>query len=903
MKIHHLSPEEALGSLGSSMNGLADVVIEGRLHEFGFNRIEESQKTSALLAFVQEFLHFFALILWLAAGLAFFAESRQPGEGMATLGYAVLGVIAINGCFSFWQRHQAEQAIAALQKLLPHQVKVIRDGELSLVFADELVPGDLLVLQEGDNVPADCRLLEAFNLRVNNATITGESLPKGRDAQASDVEDISQSRNILLAGTSVVAGEGKALVFATGMHTEFGKIAHTLKTTVKGQSPLQLQIRRLSRFVALLALLLGVVFFFIGQFIGLTFWENFMFAIGIIVANVPEGLLPTVTLSLAMATQRMAKRNALIRNLPSVETLGSTTVICTDKTGTLTQNRMAVKQLFLDNQYWQPEQLGSDSLQHHTAFLANAALCHSLKHVEGKGLLGDPMELALVFMAHEQGMRVDYPKIGEVPFDTDRKRLSTIHDTPQGKMLFCKGALEMVLPLCRHIVIHGNVEPLGDAGRQQLVNALKTMADQGLRVLAFAYRPLSAPVEAEPEQALIFSGLVGLEDPPRPEVADAIAQCHIAGIKVIMITGDHPHTAVAIARQIKLIESDNPKVITGDKLKKLTASQLQVALDAPEIIFARVGADQKMLIVDALQRKKHVVAVTGDGVNDAPALKKADIGIAMGMAGTDVAKEAADMILLDDNFASIVAAIEEGRAVFDNIRKFLTYILSSNIPELIPYLAFVLCKIPLPLTIIQILAVDLGTDMLPALGLGVEKPDASAMNKPPRSYKETLIDWRLLARAYGFLGLLEALAAMAAFFFVLHRGGWDYGEILSSHNPLYLQATTACLTAIIMMQIVNVFICKQRQRGLLATSFLDNKLILSGIALEIALILTIVYTPWGNALFGTAPIDAGVWLFTLPFVLGMLMLEEFRKWLVRRFALFPVLVKPLKLRKRLLSRH
>ncbi len=902
MKIHHLTPAEALDSLGSSMEGLADATIEGRLHEFGFNRIEESRKKSVLLAFVQEFLHFFALILWLAAGLAFFAESQQPGEGMATLGYAVLGVIAINGCFSFWQRHQAEQAIAALQKLLPHQVKVIRDGELSLVFADELVPGDLLVLQEGDNVPADCRLLEAFNLRVNNATITGESLPKGRDAQASDIEDISQSRNILLAGTSVVSGEGKALVFATGMHTEFGKIANTLKTTVKSQSPLQLQISRLSRFVALLALLLGVVFFGIGQIIGLTFWENFMFAIGIIVANVPEGLLPTVTLSLAMATQRMAKRNALIRNLPSVETLGSTTVICTDKTGTLTQNRMAVKQLFLDNNYWQPEQLGSDSLQHHSAFLANAALCHNLKRVEGKNLLGDPMEVALVSMAYEQGMRVDYPKIGEVPFDTDRKRMSTIHNTPSGKMLFCKGALEMVLPLCQHILIRDKIETLDDAGRQQLLNALKTMADQGLRVLAFAYRPLSDPIEAEPEQALIFSGLVGLEDPARPEVADAIAQCHIAGIKVIMITGDHPHTAVAIARQIKLVQSDNPKVITGDRLKKLTPSQLQVALDAPEIIFARVGADQKMHIVDALQRKKHVVAVTGDGVNDAPALKKADIGIAMGIAGTDVAKEAADMILLDDNFASIVAAIEEGRAVFDNIRKFLTYILSSNIPELIPYLAFVLFKIPLPLTIMQILAVDLGTDMLPALGLGVEKPDASAMNKPPRSYKETLIDWRLLARAYGFLGLLEAVAAMAAFFFVLHRGGWDYGEILSNHNPLYLQATTACLSAIIMMQIVNVFICKQRQRGLLATSFLDNKLILSGIVLEIALILTIVYTPWGNALFGTAPIDTAVWLFTLPFALGMLLLEEFRKWLVRRFALFPVLVKPHQLRKRLVKK-
>jgi len=557
-----------------------------------------------------------------------------------------------------------------------------------------------------------------------------------------------------------------------------------------------------------------------------------------------------------------------------------------------------VKQLFLDNRNWQPEQLGSDSLQHHAAFLANAALCHNLKRVEGKDLLGDPMEVALVAMAHEQGMRVDYPKIGEVPFDTDRKRMSTIHNTPGGKFLFCKGALEMVLPLCRQIAINDKIEPLDDTYRQTLLKALQTMADQGLRVLAFAYRPLSDPIDTEPEQALIFSGLVGLEDPPRPEVVDAIAQCHIAGIKVIMITGDHPHTAVAIARQIKLVQSDTPKVITGDRLKKLTPSQLQVALDAPEIIFARVGADQKMHIVEALQRKKHVVAVTGDGVNDAPALKKADIGIAMGKAGTDVAKEAADMILLDDNFASIVAAIEEGRAVFDNIRKFLTYILSSNIPELIPYLAFVLFNIPLPLTIIQILAVDLGTDMLPALGLGVEKPDASVMNKPPRSYQETLIDWRLLVRAYAFLGALEAIAAMAAFFFVLDRGGWHYGEILHGHQTLYMQATTACLTAIIMMQVANVFICKQRQRSLLTTPLLDNKLILCGIAAEILLILGIVYTPWGNLIFGTAPINADVWLFTLPFVAGMLLLEEIRKWLVRRFGLFPAKISPIKLRKK-----
>lgn len=896
MKIHHLSPEEALESLASQPDGLEEADVETRLHEYGFNRIEATRKQSPLLAFAEEFLHFFALILWLAAGLAFFAEFRQPGQGMATLGYAILAVIAINGCFSFWQRYRAEQAISALQKLLPQQVKVIRGGSLALEYADELVPGDVLVLQEGDNVPADCRLLEAFALRVNNATITGESLPKGRDALPSAEEDHTQSRNILLAGTSVVAGEGRAVVFATGMHTEFGKIAHTLKATVKSVSPLQLQIARLSRFVAILAAVLGVVFFFVGQSIGLTFWENFIFVIGLIVANVPEGLLPTVTLSLAMATQRMAKRNALIRHLPSVETLGSTTVICTDKTGTLTQNRMAAAHVFLDGQSLSPLQLLPEHRVRHGEFFRGMAHCHNLNQVETGNWLGDPMEVALVELASQQQFSGDCPKLDEVPFDTDRKRMSTVNQTPQGRMLYCKGALEMLLPRCESIAENGMLHSLDEHRRKQILAAQQAMADQGLRVLAFACRVVDGNDGADLEQAMTFSGLVGLADPPRPEVAEAIANCHAAGIKVIMVTGDHPHTAVAIARQIGLVNSETPRVVTGDRLKRMTLSQLQIALDAPEIIFARVAADQKMHIVESLQRKGHIVAVTGDGVNDAPALKKADIGIAMGKAGTDVANQAADMILLDDNFASIVAAIEEGRAVFDNIRRFLTYILTSLMPEMVAYLAFVLLRIPLPLTVLQILTIDLGTNIMPALGLGVERTDAEVMQRLPRSRQETLIDWRLLARAYGFLGLMEALASLSVYFLVLQQGGWQYGDMLPAHDLLYRQATTACLATIISLQIANVFICKQRH-GLFASPLFNNPLILVGIAVETLLLLGIVYTPWGNAIFDTAAFDAKIWFYMLPFFFGMLLLEELRKWLVWRFRLFPVLVKKPRLRR------
>ncbi|MBI4757375.1 MAG: cation-transporting P-type ATPase [Betaproteobacteria bacterium] len=891
MKIHQLSGEEALASLHSGADGLSREEAARRLAEYGPNQVEEVRRKSLALAFLSEFSHFFALILWVAAGLAFVAESRDPGQGMATLGHAILGVILINGLFSFWQQYRAERALEALTRLLPHSVKALRAGKVGLIPAAGLVPGDVILLQEGDSISADCRLLEAWALRVNNATVTGESLPKARDAQPSGEEDLLRARNVLLAGTSVVSGEGRAVVFATGAHTEFGRIAHLTQTPRASESPLQREIVRLSRIVALLASGLGGVFFLIGRELGLSFWENFIFAIGIIVANVPEGLLPTVTLSLAMATQRMARRNALIRHLPAVETLGSATVICTDKTGTLTRNLMDARVLYLGGEMLTPAQARTrpQLIRAQRRLFEDALLCHNLKEtvVAGKTQwLGDPMEIALERMARLcLGEPIAYPKINEVPFDTDRKRLSTVHQTPEGVMLYCKGALETVLPLCSQVQLGGGPEPMSEAARSRFLAAQEEMAGRGLRVLAFAWRSLAdAHDGAALERDLVLCGLVGLEDPPRPEVPEAIEQCRQAGVKVIMVTGDHPHTAVAIGREIGLIRSESPRVILGERLHRMSETQLRLALDAPEIVFARVAADQKMRIVTALKKKKHVVAVTGDGVNDAPALKQADIGIAMGLTGTDVAKEAADMILLDDNFATIVAAIEEGRAVYDNIRKFLTYVLTSNIPEILPYLAFVLLKIPLPLTIIQILAVDLGTDMLPALGLGAEKPAPDTMRRPPRARGERLIDMRLLGRAYLFLGMIEAAAAFAAYFFVLERGGWQWGDRLAAHDPLYLQATTACLGAIILSQVINVFLCRSPRLGVFASRPFDNRLILWGIALELALLLAIAYTPWGNAVFGTAPPVPAVWLFILPFIGLMLFLEEGRKRVVRRRA-------------------
>ena len=721
---------------------------------------------------------------------------------MRMMGYAIIGVIVINGLFSFWQEYRTERSLIALRKLLPRNATALRDGKAVQLPVEELVPGDVVLLAAGDDVPADCRLIEAFSLRVNTSTLTGESKPVARDAAAADNGTAAQARNLLHAGTSLVSGKAQAIVFATGMQTEFGNIARLTQTVIEPPSPLQKEIAYLSRLVGAFAILLGVAFFLLASTLGLTLWVNLVFAIGIIAANVPEGLLPTVTLSLAMATQRMAKKNALVRHLPAVELLGSTTVICSDKTGTLTQNSMSIRQVYFSGElldigldtasnlfapaspppcrgrvregvktsstarvYPHPnlppargKELDAiawgDSRNAAEPLFAIMRHCHDLRRIEKNGQeewQGDPMEVALLESVPADSAM--FPRVDEIPFDTERKRMSVICDTPHGHMLYCKGAPETVLPLCNARLDHGETIPLDANGRGSVLAMQEQMAEQGLRVLALAYRAMPLQAEAR-ETEMIFAGLVGLIDPPRPGVAEAMRTCHEAGIRVIMITGDHPHTASALAREIGMAQ--DPVTMCGDELRALSDADLLLLLNGPELIFARTSAEQKMRIVQALQRKGEVVAVTGDGVNDAPALKCADIGIAMGISGTDVAKEAADIVLLDDHFATIVTAIEEGRAVFDNLRKFLTYILVHNVAETLPYIAFVLFRVPLGLTVIQILALDLGTETLPALALGVERPDRHIMRRPPRPRSERLLNGSTLLRITSFLACWKA---------------------------------------------------------------------------------------------------------------------------------------------------
>jgi sodium/potassium-transporting ATPase subunit alpha len=895
MNIHNLTRQEVLTSLLTSDHGLTEDESSRRLHEYGLNEIKEVRRKPLYKRFISQFTHFLAILLWIAVALCLLSEYMHPGEGLLHLGMAILGVIWINAIFTFVQEYRAEKAIEELKKLLPFYVKVMRECTVREIPSEKVVPGDLIVLSEGDRVPADARLIESNRLMVNNAPLTGESDARPRGHAAFE-GDYLESSNIVFAGTLIASGYGKAVAFATGMATEFGKIAHLTGGVQERLSPLQREIARVTKIVAVIAMITGIFFFITGFLIGRAFWQNFLFAVGVIVALVPEGLLPTVTLSLAMGSQRMAKKKALIKTLTSVETLGAVTVICTDKTGTLTQNKMEVERIWTASNPSvsagagfkpAPTEGGGGGLSSYEMLMKTAYLCNNAVYDREK-YKGDPTETAILKAVREASSDIKVDRIHEIPFDSDRKRMSTVNKLGGKTFVFTKGALETVLPLCNSILADSNIKSINEDDKNSIMQTYHSMMDEGLRVIAFAYKgidvgayrdtPLQISEIRDLESNLIFVGLMGLEDPPRPEVPDAIKKCHDAGIKVIMITGDASRTAVAIAKQIGLVKN-NPAVIEGHEISSMTDSELREKLLSREIIFSRMTPVHKIRIVSILEDEGEKVAVTGDGVNDAPALKKANIGIAMGMTGTDVAREAADMVLLDDNFASIVNAIEEGRGIFENIRKVISYVFVSNVPELIPYIAYILFKIPLPLTIMQILTIDLGTDMFPALALGAERPTRDLMKQPPRSQNERLLNARMLSRIFFFLGPIEAFAGLFGFFYVLKSGGWKWGTVLPVDNLLYMQATTACLAGIVVSQIGNVFACRSFRESVFSLGFFSNRMILFGIAAELILSVFIVYHQWGNTIFGTTPLGINVWLMLFPFSVGLLLAEELRKWI------------------------
>lgn len=913
MDLADLDASEVYRRLESASAGLTSDEVSRRLQRDGPNSLHVFREPPWSLRLLRQLTHFLALLLWVAALLAFLADAMRPGEGMASLGWAIVGVILLNAGFALWQEYRAARAVASLHQLLPSTAWVIRMSQPQQVPRDEVVPGDVLLLEEGEQVPADARLVEVTGLRVDNSALTGEATPKRRMAEACRTTHPLDCPNLVFAGTAVLSGHGRAVVYATGMATEFGRIAHLATTVEPALSPLQKEIVRVTRVIALISLAMGLLVFVLGLTMNLGFWISAIFGIGIIAANVPEGLLPTVTLALAMGSQRMARRKALIKHLPSVETLGCATVICTDKTGTLTENRMRVESLYVNGLVMEsregllvvkdhlpstadPQQLGP--------LIQAMALCHNAKRARQPGgrtvWTGDPTELALVEFLDDHGaLPHQLPgRMGELPFDADRKRMATLHWINGRLTAYVKGAPESVLPICSHAAQNDDGVPMTQDELRKILVQSRAFAQQAYRVLAVAMReiaPGDKRLDIETvEQNLTFLGLVAMMDPPHREVPEAIAKCRRAGVRVIMITGDHPLTAEAIARKIGLVPSSPAlqpdsfaPVVEGAQMEAMSDESLRRLLTPagrgqPEPVFARMAPRHKMRIVATLREMGEVVAVTGDGVNDAPALKKADIGIAMGVAGTDVAKDTADMILLDDNFATIVNAIEEGRTVYANIRKFCTYVLASNVPEVVPYLGYGLFGIPLAITVPQILAVDLGTDIVPALALGSEPPQQSVMDEPPRPRTERLMNAALLLRAYLFLGLLESLVALGGFFWFLDLEGWSWGDPLPWSDPLYKQATAVTLAAIVMSQVANVFACRSEQVSAFRLGLWTNPLLWLGIAVELTLLALIVYNPWAQAVFATQAIPLWVWPILALGALSLLLVDELRKLIRRR---------------------
>jgi len=885
IEAHRRPIGEVYAHLGSQPGGISAEAARGRLLEHGRNEIPPPRREWVGFKLLRQLTHFLAAILWVAAGLAFLGARLSPESGLGPLAWAIVAIILVNGGFSFFQEERAERAAEALQALLPSRTRVIRDGIEIEVSRAELVPGDLLVLADGDLVPADARVVECHRLQVSNAVLTGESVPCFRSVEASD-SVLLESPNMVFAGTTVASGRGKAVIVATGLHTEFAHVAWLAQEVRREEPPLVREIKRVTHVVTAISVATGLGFFLLGEAIGRTFWQNFVFAIGILVANVPEGLLPTVTLALAMASQRMARRNALIKDLPSVEALGAVTAICTDKTGTLTEGRMALARVVSLGTSYEPGAELAAAEPGNPLLFAALRYCNNARWDAAAGCgFGDPLEVALLRAVPACPAVAE--RLGEVPFDSERRRMTVTCRLHGEVLVLSKGALVSILPSCVTMLAAGGERPLDAAERAALEDVETRLTREGVRVLAFAGRSLGKTMPVDPdsestEAGLVFLGLAAFLDPPRPEAKGAVESCRRSGIRVFMVTGDHRLTAEAIGRQVGLLSEPHTPTLEGEDLMRISDATLVRILARPTAIFARASAEQKLRIVRLLRGRGDVVAVTGDGVNDAPALKAADVGVAMGIVGSDVAREAARVILLDDNFQSIVAAIEEGRTVWENVRKFVTYIFTSNIPEIVPFIAFVLAGIPLPLTILQILAVDLGTDMIPALGLGAEPPRSGSLSRRPRARDERLLSAGVLLRAYGFLGPIEAAVAMGNYFAVLAVGGWSWGRTLAADDPLYLSATTACLASIVITQVAAGLTCRSPRESLARLGLFTNRLLWWGIVFEIGLIAAIVLAPPLQRVFATAPLPWFAWLLPIPGALCLLAADESRKWLVRR---------------------
>ncbi|MCB2291942.1 calcium-translocating P-type ATPase, PMCA-type [Clostridium algoriphilum] len=826
----------------NSSRGLTSADAESRLKKYGFNKLENKKKITAIQIFISQFNDFITWILIAATVLSGFMGEKADA-------ITIFIIVIMNGILGFIQEYRTERSLEALSKLAAPTAKVFRNDGVLVINAIYLVPGDLVILESGDRVPADCILTDDNNVMLDESLLTGESAGVNKSAKSKD--------NNIFMGTIILTGKAKAKVIATGMSTEMGKIADMLHSIDNEKSPLKERLAHLGKILVILCIIICLVVTFMGIWRGQDKYEMFLLGVSLAVAAIPEGLTAIVTVALALGVSRMLKRNALVRKLPAVETLGCTSVICTDKTGTLTENNMTVKAFYFNGQGYNVD---SDKIPSNLVMKKAYTYCNDCNYDFNeknmvKCLFGDPTETALIKGLFKNTKELqDFlnksRRVYEIPFNSTRKIMSVVVKENDKETCYVKGAPERVIESCNYILVDGVVQPMLPNYKSRLIRAVESMSYKALRCIACAYKVTGIVHNDSLESNLIFIGVAGIIDPPRKEVKEAVIKCKIAGIKPVMITGDHKNTAYAIGKDLDICKYQE-EVITGDELDKLSDKQLDKKIDDLRI-FARVSPKHKLRIVKAFKHKKHIVAMTGDGVNDAPAIKEADIGIAMGISGTDVTKEAASMILLDDNFATIVSAVEEGRVIYNNIRKFIRYLLSCNLGEVLTMFLASLFYLDNPLLPIQILFVNLVTDGLPAIALGVDPADTDIMLEKPRGKNESVFS-RGLTEKIIIRGCLIGICTILAFI-----GGKYYGMSIEA-------CRTLALGTLVLSQLIHVFECRSEKHSLFEINPFTNLYLIGAVGISVIMLLCIVYIPFMQNVFHTIPLNAGQWLIILFF--------------------------------------
>jgi len=898
--------DEVFDELKTSINGLTSEEAKLRLKKYGYNKLSEKRQIPFIHKFISHLRDLFGILLLVASILSYIS-------GNPDLALIILAVVFVNIFVSMFQESRAEKAMATLKSWMPEFAKVIRDRELKKISVREIVPGDIIFLDEGDRVPADARLIEAFDLWANNVPLTGESEPQPRVAEA--VKTVEKAYlyapNLVFMSTSVAKGQGKAVVYSTGMNTQFGKIANLTQTIREEESPLQKEIALTAKYDFIIAVAVGAIFFASSfLFLHASLATSIFFMIGVMVACVPEGLQVTVSSALAINVLKMVKQNVLVKRLSAVQTLGSVTVICTDKTGTITKGEMTVNKLWVKDRVIDVSGLGYNPVGNFTSngkplrkdgtaslekLLEIAALCNGAKvdppsdRNRNWSVIGDPTDGALLVAALKYGLNiqdelVEKPIIDILPFSFERKRMTTVHKLNGDVYIYTKGAPRNTLDVCSKVLVDGKVEELNEENMMFIESRIHEFANEGLRVIAVAYKnlPKNEYIKDEVEKELIFVGLAAMRDPPRTEVKDAVLKAKQAGVKTVIITGDYGPTAQAIAQEVDIVEQQCCQIVRGVDLENLSDQAIIDEVHKGDVIFARVSPEQKLRIVKVIKQSGEVVAVTGDGANDAPSLKEADIGVAMGASGTDVAREAADIVLLNDSFASIVKAIESGRAIYENIRKFIVYVFSHNWAELIPFVLYAVLGIPLPLLVPQVLAIDLAIDVIPSLALSREPPEAGIMQEPPRSIKERLFTRKVLLRSV-FIGVIIAAGAMIGCLNAWAAGGWHFGMQLAADSQVYAKGVTMTFAGIVVAQAGNVLACRTSKQSIFRTSLKTNKWIIFGIISQIGILSLLIYVPVMQGIFTTTALNLSDWAFLLSLAVIVVFAEEIRKFFSRKF--------------------